>query len=230
MSPRERGQRPSEAAGGCIKPRCEEPTDPRLAARTQAPARPGPGFDRCGLVRWTMPQAVKGSRPLRAFTASPKGSHSREWDRHSETSWAHDLTHFTCSGPQERRARLARGSLLLTACCHAGQATVCSRGGLESSPQPSTAGSVRPARRPRVRRSQQPSQTQVLGLPRICTTRSPGGQGWQESLALPCGQRTGPCSCWVSGEKPPRRESASCSRRPGFGCRLCDSGDVPQPL
>lgn len=153
-----------------------------------------------------------------------------EWDRHSETSWAHDLTHFTCSGPQERRARPARGSLLLTACCHAGQATVCSRGGLESSPQPSTAGFGRPARRPRVRRSQQPSQTQVLGLPRICTTRSPGGQGWQESLALPCSQRTGPCSCWVSGEKPPRRESASCSRRPGFGCRLCDSGDVPQPL
>lgn len=63
--------------GCCIKPRREEPTDPRLAARTQAPARPGPGFDRCGLVRWTMPQAVKGSRPLRAFTASPKGSHSR---------------------------------------------------------------------------------------------------------------------------------------------------------
>lgn len=63
--------------GGCIKPRCEEPTDPRLAARTQAPARPGPGFNRCGPARWTMPQAVKGSRPLRAFTASPKGSHSR---------------------------------------------------------------------------------------------------------------------------------------------------------
>lgn len=54
---------------------------------------------------------------------------------------------------------------------------------------------------------------------RTCTTRPPGGQGWQEILALPWGQRTGPCSCWVSGANP-RQEGRSCGQRPGFGCRL----------
>ncbi|ELK07911.1 hypothetical protein PAL_GLEAN10007137 [Pteropus alecto] len=179
--------------GAASSPDVKNPQTPGSSPTPQALAQPGPGLD---LVQSGALENAEGCGmvlPDSGFYGVSRRFLFPEWDRYTETPRAYDLTRSACSGPQERRARTALGSLPLAACCHTGQSTVWSRGGLEISPQPSTAGFVRPASRLRVRRPQPPSQRQNLPEPsQNLHYTAPGRPGVAGNPGSPVGPKDRP--------------------------------------